>query len=176
MAFDKVVDSAFLDGGLKKIADAIREKSGSADALAFPDEMEAAVKAIETGGSGGGMATGTLTFAEETSTSLATTVNHNLGYVPSNILWFVEESTSVNSSGYLQGGRIGAFEYNTKNHYILVTSLSSGVGANVYYMIRSNNIYDKCGATETDIKIFYYHNSRVTAKVPSGSTIRWMVW
>lgn len=50
MAFDKMVDSAVLDGGLKKIADAIREKSGSADALAFPDEMEAAVKAIEGGG------------------------------------------------------------------------------------------------------------------------------
>ncbi len=39
MAYDKVVDSAELDAGLKKVADAIRDKTGGADALAFPDGM-----------------------------------------------------------------------------------------------------------------------------------------
>ena len=41
MAFDKIIDSAFLDGGMKKISSAIREKTGTADALVFSDAMEA---------------------------------------------------------------------------------------------------------------------------------------
>lgn len=47
MAYDKAVDSAVLDAGLKKIADAIREKAKSTDTLAFPDAMADAIAAIE---------------------------------------------------------------------------------------------------------------------------------
>lgn len=50
MAYDKVVDSAVLDAGLKKIADAIREKAGTTDALAFPQAMADAIAAIQSGG------------------------------------------------------------------------------------------------------------------------------
>lgn len=50
MAYDKVVDSTFLDGGLTLIADAIREKNGSADELLFPDDFVTAIAAIEGGG------------------------------------------------------------------------------------------------------------------------------
>ena len=39
MAYDKVVDSAALEQGLTKVADAIRDKTGDADALSFPDGM-----------------------------------------------------------------------------------------------------------------------------------------
>ncbi len=39
MAYDKVVDSAELDAGLKKVADAIRDKTGDTEALTFPDGM-----------------------------------------------------------------------------------------------------------------------------------------
>lgn len=49
MAYDKAVDSAALDAGLTAIANAIREKSGSSDALAFPDAMAAAIAGIESG-------------------------------------------------------------------------------------------------------------------------------
>ena len=51
MAYDKVVDSAVLDAGLKQIADAIREKAGTTDALAFPQAMADAIAAIQGGGS-----------------------------------------------------------------------------------------------------------------------------
>ena len=51
MAYDKVVDSAVLDAGLKQIADAIREKAGTTDALAFPQEIADAIAAIQGGGS-----------------------------------------------------------------------------------------------------------------------------
>ena len=50
MAYDKVVDSAVLDAGLKQIADAIREKGGTTDNLAFPAAMAEAIAAIEAGG------------------------------------------------------------------------------------------------------------------------------
>lgn len=49
MAYDKVVDSTFLDGGLTLIADAIREKNGSEDELLFPDDFVTAIAAIEGG-------------------------------------------------------------------------------------------------------------------------------
>ena len=39
MAYDKVVDSEKLEQGLTKVADAIRDKTGDADVLSFPDGM-----------------------------------------------------------------------------------------------------------------------------------------
>ena len=53
MAFDKVVDSAVLDAGMKSVADAIRAKTGNTDLLAWPDGFKAAVEGIQTGGGGG---------------------------------------------------------------------------------------------------------------------------
>ena len=52
MAYDKIVDSAALDAGLKHIADAIREKGGTSGSLAFPAAMAEAIAAIQTGGGG----------------------------------------------------------------------------------------------------------------------------
>ena len=57
MALDKVVDSAVLDAGMKSVADAIRSKGGTSDALVFPEGFVSAISAIQTGGgSGGGQA------------------------------------------------------------------------------------------------------------------------
>jgi hypothetical protein len=77
MAYDKVVDSSVLDAGLKQIADAIREKGGTSDNLAFPAAMAEAIAAIEAGG--GNIAFGTVTAA---TTSAAITVTHDLGAIP----------------------------------------------------------------------------------------------
>ena len=52
MAFDKVVDSAVLDAGMKSVADAIRAKAGTTDLLEWPDGFKAAVEGIQTGGGG----------------------------------------------------------------------------------------------------------------------------
>lgn len=53
MALDKLVDSAQLDADLELVADAIREKGGTSEALLFPDEYITAIAAIQTGGGGG---------------------------------------------------------------------------------------------------------------------------
>lgn len=73
MAYDKVVDSTFLDGGLTLIADAIREKNGSADELLFPDDFVTAIAAIEGGGSGATL------VVNSSGTGIVTVSNAELG-------------------------------------------------------------------------------------------------
>ena len=50
MALDKAIDSAQLDANLTAIADAIRTKGGTSEALVFPDGFVSAVQAIQAGG------------------------------------------------------------------------------------------------------------------------------
>lgn len=50
MALDKAIDSAQLDADLTAVADAIRNKGGTSEALAFPGGFVDAVGAIEAGG------------------------------------------------------------------------------------------------------------------------------
>ena len=54
MAYDKVIDSAKLDAALTTVADAIRSKGGTSEALAFPAGFVSAIEAIEAGGGCGG--------------------------------------------------------------------------------------------------------------------------
>lgn len=48
MAYDKVVDSTFLEAGLTLVGDSIRAKGGTSAKLEFPNGMKAAVDAIDT--------------------------------------------------------------------------------------------------------------------------------
>lgn len=48
MAYDKIVDSAFLEAGLTLVGDSIRAKGGTSAKLEFPNGMKAAVDAIDT--------------------------------------------------------------------------------------------------------------------------------
>lgn len=104
MAYDKVVDSSALDAGLVRIADAIREKGGVSDKLAFPDAMAAAIVAIETGGglpSGlSAVATGTFTLS---SNAYVKSIEHGLGVVPNFVAVWVEGDfdTSNNKSALI---------------------------------------------------------------------------
>ena len=74
MAYDQVIDSAAVEAGLTQIADAIREKSGTSDALAFPAAMAEAIAAIQAGGSqamfnGKPMLCGTFTLANDVTST-----------------------------------------------------------------------------------------------------------
>ena len=51
MPYDKIVDSTVLDSGLKKIADAIRKKTGRNDKIEFPNDMVEAISSIQSGSS-----------------------------------------------------------------------------------------------------------------------------
>lgn len=52
MALDKVIDSAQLDANLTAVADAIRTKGGTSEAMSFPDGFVSAVEGIQAGGGG----------------------------------------------------------------------------------------------------------------------------
>ena len=69
MAYDRVVDSAALDGKLTAIADAIRSKTGGTASLTL-DDMTTAINGITTGGPGNGdpaFRSGSFTPAENTT-------------------------------------------------------------------------------------------------------------
>ena len=81
MAYDKVVDSAVLNAGLKQIADAIREKAGTSDSLAFPTAMAEAIAAIAAGGSdiaGHPFVAGSFTLAEDATSSITISTDTEL--------------------------------------------------------------------------------------------------
>ena len=81
MAYDKVVDSAVLDAGLLQIANAIREKAGTSDSLAFPDAMAAAIAGI-SGGGGLAYDMGEFVLDADTVSGKGISVRHSLGVAP----------------------------------------------------------------------------------------------
>lgn len=54
MATYKVVDAEQLNADMSSVADSIRTKGGTTEALAWPDGYKTAIEAIQTGGGGGG--------------------------------------------------------------------------------------------------------------------------
>ena len=54
MATYKVVDADQLNADMTSVADSIRTKGGTTEALAWPDGYKSAIEAIQTGGGGGG--------------------------------------------------------------------------------------------------------------------------
>lgn len=94
MAYDKAVDSAVLDTNLTAIANAIREKGGTSDPIAF-DAMANAIASIEAGG---GVATGTVTL---TAANEVVTIEHGLGEIPS--VWALYlTSDEINKTEFLR--------------------------------------------------------------------------
>lgn len=60
MAYDKVIDSAELNANLTAVADAIRTKGGTSEALSFPGGFVSAVEGIQAGGGGDDVLNGVL--------------------------------------------------------------------------------------------------------------------
>ena len=58
MATYKVVDADQLNADMSSVADSIRTKGGTTEALAWPDGYKTAIEAIQTGGGGGGSSGG----------------------------------------------------------------------------------------------------------------------
>ena len=101
MAYDKAVDSSVLDAGLKQIADAIREKGGTTDSLAFPAAMAEAIAAIEAGG-GGGLpvaAYGSVILSEDQTTEY--TIETGISLANKSMVVFQKNKTNEKINGSL---------------------------------------------------------------------------
>lgn len=74
---------------LTAIADAIRGKTGGADALTL-DAMAAAIEALETGGGSARIATGTYTPAEDITiaNNEGFAIEHNAGFIPRAFIFY----------------------------------------------------------------------------------------
>ena len=139
MAFDKVVDSAALDAGMKSVADAIRAKTGTTDLLAWPDGFKAAVEGIQTGG-GQAFQCGTVVSADGTNLVVPCTLDNILivrKYVTSarNVVYLLNATLLVadglniqigtNSSSYLINQGIGVFSITKQNGQTTFTQTTS---------------------------------------------------
>ena len=185
MAYDKVVDSAVLNAGLKQIADAIREKGGTSDVLAFPAGMAEAIADIAASG-GGSVAQGSITFDADNNTP--PTIQHNLGVIPNLFLYYSADAVAVEGACYLKGfvlfcgdvsdagTYIGASmrtfdasstkwnHYGNNNSNYLVTGSSAGGGCLVHTV----------NATSATI---YGHSLNATKRPyeQGGKTYKWMM-
>lgn len=168
------------ENSLKTVADAIREKAGTSDSLVFPTGFAEAIAGIQAGG-GGGCATGTMTFANRQTSAPypGIVVTHNLGYTPSNALWFVESSESMSGS-YLIGANKGVFEYISLTSYCMAKGDDSDTNKkNIQYYINPNNattVFNSLKANEASIELFTANAYRTSCYFPAGSTVRWIVW
>ena len=139
MAFDKVVDSAALDAGMKSVADTIRAKAGTTDLLAWPDGFKAAVEGIQTGG-GQAFQCGTVVSADGTNLVVPCTLDNILivrKYISrtSNIAYLLNATLLVadglkiqignNSSGNLINQGIGVFSITKQNGQTTFTQTTS---------------------------------------------------
>lgn len=122
------------------------------------------------------IATGTVTFAEET-TARDVSVEHNLGTIPSGMAVLIIDTTAVSSSNKIDYSfpQISLIFENGK--YVFVGNASSSASASMYGKIgfNSNTIEHLFSATETSIKLgnsttIYY------GEFPPATTVRWFVW
>ena len=153
MAFDKVVDSAALDAGMKSVADAIRAKTGTTDLLAWPDGFKAAVEGIQTGG-GQAFQCGTVVSADGTNLVVPCTLDNILivrKYVTStkdvayllNATLLVADGLKIqignNSIGYLTNQGIGVFSITKQNGQTPFTQTTSSKFNGEYCYIAWDN-------------------------------------
>lgn len=152
MALDKAVDSSVLDAGLKSIADAIREKSGTSDTLAFPDAMAAAIAAIEAGTSTPDsfkeIACGSYTPTSDKTS--ATTIAHGMSTTPDGCFYVVKGNVATAGTN---GSALGQF-------YVKKTAGSQSAIGTYYYLDKSDgtnhaaSIYNVSIVTSTTIKLY----------------------
>ena len=154
MAYDKVVDSAVLNAGLKQIADAIREKGGTSGNLAFPAAMADAIAAIQAGGAKIEM--GTIDASESVTVTKTEpfSVEHGLGAVP-NFVCFAKAGKCTTTSQFRAAFYFKRYSSGTPASYSI--SAKSG-GIETLPSIYSDE--SMMGISVDDAKFHVYANSK----------------
>ena len=161
MAYDKVVDSAILDAGLKQIADAIREKGGTSDNLAFPAGFAEAIAAIESGG-GVVFNTGEVTYSQHTQLG-GTSIEHGCGKTP--IFCGIVLRNGVTRVNY----QLKSFLYilNADNSVKYYQSSSQSTSLNNF---RTGNLTNDSYVNDVSFTFYDDVGNRI---FPSGNTYLW---
>lgn len=96
MALDKAVDSAALDAGMTAVADAIRAKAGTTEAMVWPDGFKTTIEAI-SGGGGNGLSydMGEFVLESDSNGKSGIYINHNFGERPEFILVWTDAYVGV---------------------------------------------------------------------------------
>lgn len=192
MAFDKVVDSSVLDAGLKQIADAIREKGGTSDNLAFPTAMAEAIAAIESGN--GKLITGTITFDSQTDAITLQDAFPPQTQAP--VLYFVAETGvpasneshtksrllsmfNIRGDGGIisdtKGSYIGGALYSTAGNYSADVK-KINVGTRFNQSSAPTGTYDYDCMTGNISNGLLYFNPNTSPGFIAGRTYLWGVW
>lgn len=192
MAIDKAIDSAVLEANLKAVADAIREKGGTSDTLAFPSGFADAIAAIESGRE---FKTGSIMYEANTAckdtysnTKKTYTIQHNCGYVPNLFLIYTEEDILENANKVTRSFHSATLYYMDINdvdtYYTAVkycdktsTTLSNSGGNNGGYLLTQNtSAGSNClfhGLTDTYINVVGYIGS-TTSYFLGGVEYKWI--
>lgn len=172
MAFDKVIDSATLDADLTSVADAIRAKGGTSDALVFPAGFVSAVEAISAGG-GLKFDMGSFTLSEDVSANLFTNpgnavygapIPHNLGEIPDFIMVWTDHWAGLTADD------TPPFTTQTMVGFIWLNGLTGMVGRASSAANYLNPVMVELNMTQNDYRIsvayptsasYGYHNDRL---------------
>jgi hypothetical protein len=183
MAYDKVVDSAVLNANLTAVADAIRAKGGTSDPLSFPTGFADAIAAIQAGGGGAKIASGSVVRA---ASSNAMRFYHNLGVKPNIFFWFVSDiATNTTGTGVLGGTTLLAPDVSStvcgghmEGRSFYLRSVKKGDGSYEYTLFPDNTI--RAGGYSGS-SFYILNDSYISATLSTtiasdmvGETIRWV--
>ena len=149
MAYDKMVDSAALDGDLKTVANAIRSKGGTTANLAFPAGFANAIEAIKTGGN---MEYHEITLASDRNTEGTLTLLSGNAFVKANYAkdaFFVVMRTKTPITNKLAYGLLEIYHGNRT----LASGINASYGNHMLFnsgasgLANANNSYKVNGTT-----------------------------
>ena len=145
---------------LTQIADSIRSKDGTTDAIKATEFSQRILNIPSGGGLPSNIKTGTINLSED---SLSITIEHGLGHVPSAIILFDEDAVLVNNKlnySMIEVESIYGTQFGIWNNYKGETN--NGVRYTVVTGINENT-FNAVSIADT-----YYFRS--------GVTYRWFVW
>lgn len=188
MAYDKVIDSSVLDAGLKQIADAIREKGGTTDGLAFPQAMTDAIAAISAGYDFDGafeIHSGTFTYAEQIlcGSAESITITFNTRYPAKRGIYAIIFNTTQDQNIISVSSNTAYANASTNTAFLkaAVTYASSGTTkrtGSTFYKTSSGfsetgNFYISCDGKTVKI---YTSSTDGSTTYEAGYTYAWVVW
>ena len=161
------------DNSLASVADAIRSKGGTSDALVFPDGFVSAISAIQTGGGGGEVSTGYSVTFPATANNWDKMENYAaLVLSDGSIVDFKDYSVvagrTINNVIYI---RVGATYY-----YNLILTLTAGaivVAHNSGGVMYMNAYRTEAPGTTTS---YPYANSSLYSFIPVKDMIISAIW